>query len=371
MSEEVPDTMSEVADYYLSKRVAVIGGAGMVGSKLVEQLLRFTDEIVVLDNFSRGRTVVPQAEYIVGTKQATTRLMYGWEMLAAGFPHARVISVDAGRPFDYWEHLKDVDVVFNLAAAVAGVLHNEHSHLQMYQDNVNVLAGPLRAARMAGVEEFLQTSSVCVYAEHFQCPCKEHFGFEDEPHPANAGYAESKRDGERMVHWSSIPRAVIVRPSNIVGERDYFDELAHVVPAFIKRAVELEDGDIFQAYGSSQVQREFIYSDDVASGMIWAMAMGENREAYNIGTSAGPEDKQNVITMLSLAHKVVDEVNYQMARKYGEVRVLFDNTIGGGDSLRYSDATKLRELGWKHSTDLSTIIGRTVKYYINEILGGR
>jgi nucleoside-diphosphate-sugar epimerase len=363
------DPLSRVSDYYLSKRVAVVGGAGMVGSKLVEQLLGLTDEVLVLDDFSRGRTAISEADYVVGTTAAGTNVMHGWQLLAAGFPYARPISIDAGDYNWYWPLFKDVDVVFNLAAAVAGVLHNEKSHLQMYQDNINVLAGPLRAAERAGVQEFLQTSSVCIYAEHFQASSKEHFGFEDEPHPANAGYAEAKRDGERLVSWSNIERAVIVRPSNIAGERDYFDQLAHVIPAFIKRAALLEPGDTFMAYGSSQVQREFIHPSDVARGMIYAMALGENREAYNIGASGGAHDRQNTITMLSLAHRTVAEVHAQQNRcPTDEYRVLFDNTMGGGDSIRYSDATKLRNLGWMHTHDLDEIIKRSVAYYLNEVV---
>lgn len=361
--------LNTILDYYGNKNVAVVGGAGMIGSKLVEQLISYGARVIVLDNFSRGRTINDNAEYIVGTKQATSELMAGWKMLQAGFPHFRPISIDAGRPDWYWKWFRNVDVVFNLAAAVAGVLHNERHHLQMYQDNINVLAGPLRAAMLASVPAYLQTSSVCVYAEHYQCPSCEIFGFEDEPHPANAGYAEAKRDGERLVAWSSIPRTIVVRPSNVAGERDYFDDLAHVIPAFIKRAVQLTEGETFTAYGNSQVQREFIYSADAAFGMAYAMAVGKSGEAYNIGTSGGQGDMQNVLTMLTLARKIISEVNLQLGREWEETRIVFDNSRGGGDSVRYSDSSKLRGLGWRHMVGIDEIISREVSYYLRVILG--
>lgn len=359
---------TKVEKFYEDKRVLVVGGAGMIGSKLVERLLEITPRVMVLDNFSRGRIIIPDAMYLTSSTSLATKIYFGRDLLAAGFPFSWPIVIDAGMPAFYWSGLTDrhFDIMFNLAAAVAGVLHNEKSHLQMYQDNVNLLAGPLRAAEQAGIENFLQTSSVCVYAEEHQRPCVETHGFEIPPHPANAGYAEAKRDGERMVHWSNIPRAVIVRPSNVAGERDYFDELAHVIPAFVKKAVHLEPGEAFQAYGSPTVMREFIYSGDVAEGMMYAMALGKNREAYNIGTSTGNFGQHNVVSMAELAQKILTEVSRHQPVSDGEI--VFDNSRGGGDSLRYSDSRKLRALGWDGRTSLETIIRQEVKYYLEEVV---
>jgi nucleoside-diphosphate-sugar epimerase len=358
---------SEVADFYYGKRVLVVGGAGMVGSKLVERLLELTTSVFVLDNFSRGRTIIPEAMYMVSSRSLANYWLFGHELLRDGFPHSFPITIDASESGFYWHDIKNIDIVFNLAAAVAGVLHNEKSHLQMYQDNVSLLAGPLRASERAGVQHYLQTSSVCVYAEEHQSPCVEPNGFLGTPHPANAGYAEAKRDGERMVHWSNIPRAVIVRPSNIAGERDYFDSLAHVIPAFIARAAQLRPDRVFQAYGNPEAMREFIYSGDVAEGMLYAMALGEDREAYNVGASGGPEHRRNTLTMELLARKILDEVSRFQPVSDGEIR--FDNSRGGGDSIRYSDSTKLRRLGWDERTGLDTIVHLEVKYYLEEVLG--
>ena len=334
--------MLHLHDFYGGKKVVVVGGAGMVGYKLVRELLRLESDVLVIDDFSRGRNIIRRARY-----------------------EAIDVSKDSR---ELVEAMTGAFAVFNLAARVAGILHNESHHMQMYDDNVRVLAGPLRAAEQAGVPNFLQTSSVCIYAEEYQSPCLEENHFKGEPHAANAGYAESKRDGERMVHWSNIEHAVIVRPSNIIGDYDYFDDMAHVVPAFIKRAVEAEDNDVFQAYGAPLVQREFIYNQDVATGMLVALARGENREAYNIGTSGGDTDRRNVTTMLNLATRIIELVNYILGTNK-ELRIIFDNSMGGGDSLRYSNATKLRKLGWHNTTNLTSALSTAISYYITEVDG--
>jgi GDP-L-fucose synthase len=226
----------------------------------------------------------------------------------------------------------------------------------MYADNIKVLASPLRASEQAGVPHYLQTSSVCAYAEDHQSPCDESKGWGGEPHPSNAGYAEAKRDGERMVQWSSLEHAVIVRPSNIVGPYDYYDDRAHVVPAFIKRAIE-EDDDKFRAYGSATVQREFINSIDVAEGMMYALALGSNKEAYNLGCNGS-----NTITMLSLAHKILQLVD---SERNGERHVVFDNARGGGDVKRFSNTSKMHELGWQHRYSLNTSLAMAASEYIS------
>ena len=120
----------------------------------------------------------------------------------------------------------------------------------MYYSNIRVLTVPVAVADDVRVPVFLQTSSVCVYAPEHNSPCDECCGMMGTPHPANAGYAEAKRDGERVALWAdNIQKVVIVRPSNIAGPGDYFDDMAHVVPAFVKRA--FYNQSEFMLYGNN------------------------------------------------------------------------------------------------------------------------
>jgi nucleoside-diphosphate-sugar epimerase len=352
-----------LAEYYADKNVVVAGGAGFVGIQLVRLLADVAKKVLVLDNFSRGLNIVDREN--VHYSFETGMGMYLPYELAQGeeaFRRRRGWGegCDVARETGYSWMLEGYDAFFNLTATVAGVLHNENNHLQMYHDNVRVLASPLRACEQAGVPAFFQTSSVCVYAEDRQSPCDESVGWGGKPHPANWGYAEAKRDGERMAQWANIEKVVIGRPSNVIGPYDYFDSKSHVVPAFVHRAITTEG--TFEAYGSATIQREFIYSWDVAVGMAWALAFGENGEAYNIGANG-----DNTITMLSLATKIMQIYHSmlpQAQRPQEERRVLFNKDAGGGDDKRWSNAEKLRSLGWTHTIDLDTALKWVVEEYM-------
>jgi GDP-L-fucose synthase len=329
-------SVSELREFYSGKKVVVTGGAGFVGSHLVDLLDSVGANVIILDNLSRGVINIPGSNYYIS-------------------------NVDNYSTDMFW--FKDAFAVFNLAASVAGVLHNVDHNLDMFNENIMLQTVPVAAADSVGVPHFLQTSTVCAYAPECNAPSKEIFGLRGVPHQANGGYAEAKRDGERAVQWSGLEHAVIVRPSNIFGPRDHFDEKAHVIPALIRRAIE-EDGPDFLLYGPPLVSREFVYVEDVAWGMMYALAFGENKEAYNIGCNDEKKfldghQLNNVITMADLAEKIL-----RLTDNWHKT-VLADESIGGGDSARWADATKLRSLGWEHNVDLEWGLYETIEWYID------
>lgn len=314
----------DVEDFYSGELVVVTGGAGFVGGTLVERLIDLGARVRVLDNLSRGQRVHPKAE------------LY----------QPDVNSVESCH---FW--FKDAFAVFNLAASVAGVLHNMSHHLEMYSENVGLQMSPVIAAERAQVPHFLQVSSVCVYSPKLNHPAHEEVGLLGEPHAANAGYAESKRDGERLIGWSDLPHAVIVRPSNIYGPHDYFDERSHVIPALIKKALEDE---VVIVYGNTQAMREFIYVDDVVDGMLHALARGEHKKAYNIGTHG--------LTRITIAN-LADTIKH-IAGFPGK-EVVFDPSSGGGDLVRYSSGVRMGDLGWRSSSSLEHGLEKTIEWYKN------
>lgn len=308
--------------FYSGQKVVVTGGAGMVGSALVEMLVDLGADVLVADDMSRGKTHVPGS---------------------------RLLRIDAGDGNAMRNVLHDAFALFNLAAYVAGVQYNQHNHALMFERNARLQTAPIIAASVIGVPHVLQTSSVCVYAPTLNAPGVEANGHMGEPHPANNGYSWSKRIGERAAQWSSLPHSVIVRPSNIYGPRDYFDERAHVIPALIRKAVH---DDVIRVNGSGYERREFIYVDDVARGMLTALEKGAHGQVYNIGTSGETCVTIRELVALIQAATWTDKKTVEYAQDYDP-----------GDPARYSDASALMALGWKPAVSLADGIHRTADWY--------
>lgn len=318
--------------FWEGKNVLVTGGAGFVGQHLCRQLLGLNANVTVIDDFSRGFTQINGVEY---------------HYCDAGCSDAM--------------HIYDgKDYVFNLAAACAGVLFNQRNNAYMFDNNVRLMSAPLmHAATLTDVKRFLQVSSVCVYGEGFTDPCVDTIPLQGEPVEANNGYAWAKRLGECMTRWYPDLYTVIVRPSNIYGPGDYFDERAHVIPALIRRCIH---DDVVKVNGTGQERREFLYVEDAAKGMIHALQYGEHGQAYNLGSNG-----RTCITIREL----VEAIYYTIHNTYTDrAPIEFEQMFDSGDDARWSVADKLARIGfgWEYMTSIYEGIERTVDYYKQEVM---
>lgn len=314
-------------DFWTNKHVVVTGGRGFVGSFLVEMLLEAGAAVTAMDTGVRGKNHNPGARY-VDTRQADVTSQGN---CAAQFRYA--------------------DAVFNLAAHVGGLYYNIAHQAEQFWGNMELLAPPALAAAQAGVPIYLQVSTVCVYGRGLNSPAREDHGHLSEPEQGNAGYAWAKRMGERVCHWAfedSATRYVIVRPSNLFGPRDYFDDTAHVIPALIRKFASKMDP--VPVYGGSQ-SREFLYVEDVARGMLAVAERGQRGEAYNLGTHGETE-----VTISDLADIIQELTKHAGGIDYVE-------TAPTGDTHRCTDCSKVHALGWRHEVGLWEGLKRTVEWY--------
>lgn len=312
--------------YWKGKKIVITGGAGMVGSLLSEFLIEAGAEVTIFDDGSRGKNIV------VGAK----------------IPH---VFSDAGDIGTCGCVFRGKDAVFNLAAHVGGLYYNIAHQAEQFWGNMRLQVAPVLAAARNGVAVFLQTSTVCVYSAEHNCPAREIDGHRGEPERSNAGYAWAKRIGERVAHWAfagTNTHYVIVRPTNVYGERDYFDERAHVIPALIRKFSE-NDGTV-EVYGGEQ-SREFIYASDVARGMMIVAERGARGEAYNLGTSGKTQ-----ITIRELAAKIK-----RLTGSKGEIE--FIDTKPTGDTHRFTDSSKAIALGWVPEVSLEDGLERVIRVY--------
>ena len=237
------------------KRVLVTGGAGFIGSHLVDRLVDEGCQVVVLDDLSSG---------------SLENIRHHLNSGNVRFYEADVRSSEA-----VLKAVKGVDFVCHLAALVS-VPYSVQEPLLTHEVNATGTLNLLSASLKCGVEEFLYLSTCAVYGEAKYLPI-------DEAHPTNpiSPYAASKLAAEHYCeafHEAYGLRTVILRAFNVYGPR----QSAGVVAQFIQR---FKDGYPPIIYGDGRQTRDFLYVQDAVDAIL--LAMNNNDvvgRVFNIGT---------------------------------------------------------------------------------------
>ncbi len=240
-------------------KVLVTGGAGFIGSHLVDHLVREGFEVAVLDNLSTGS--LENVKHLSASK---------------GFSFVRGDVADKRRVD---ESLKDVDVVFHLAA-VTSVPFSVKNPVETFRVNVEGTRNLLEACIREGVERFIYVSSCAVYGEPEYLPV-------DEKHPLRpiSPYAESKLEAERLCMEFQETyglKTTVLRPFNVYGSGMRSDQYGGVVASFIER---LRLGKPPIIYGDGTQTRDFVHVEDVVRAMILALDNeGAAGRTFNVAT---------------------------------------------------------------------------------------
>lgn len=317
-------------NFWKDKKVLVTGGAGFVGSHVVEKLVERGAIVSVLDNLQNGsiKNIDHLKDKVHFIKGDCTDLK-----------EARVAC--SGQ-----------EIVMNLAARVGGIEYNRTHQATMMRDNLLIGVVMLEAARAEKVKRFLVASSACVYPHDCSVPTPEAEGFLDEPEKTNGGYGWAKRMAEKEGEYYAEEfgmEVAIVRPYNCYGPRDHFDpETSHVIPALIKRVFDGENP--VRVWGSGHQTRAFLYVEDLAEGMILAIEKYPTSDPVNLGT-----DEE--ISIKDLIGKIIDISGVK-------AEVEFDLSKPDGSPRRNSDNTKAKEkLGFEGKTNLDAGLERTIAWY--------
>lgn len=296
--------------WWKGKKVLVTGGAGMIGSYLVEYLVEWGAEVTVVDNLERGNA----------------------HNLQAVMEHIRFIKGDLLDPTVCRIVTQDKDVVINMAAKVTGIHYNIHHHGVMFTANMLLAANVLEAARKNGVKRFCAVSTACIYPHDAVVPTPEPEGERGSPEPTNEGYGWAKRMAEKMAQYYAQEYGMeiaIVRPFNAYGPRDYFDEeTSHVIPALIKKV--LDGNDPVHIWGSGNQSRAFVHARDVALGILLVTEKYPMADPVNVG-----HDKE--VTIRDLFYKICELTGWHP-------RPFFDTSRPEGYPRRAADITKLRQV---------------------------
>jgi GDP-L-fucose synthase len=307
-----------MSTFWHGKRVVVTGGAGFLGSFVVERIKR------------EGATVfVPRsAEYDLVDRAAVHRLL-----------------ADA-RP----------ELVIHLAAQVGGIGANQANPGRFLFENAMMGLQLFEECRLAGVAKLVAAGSICAYPKFAPIPFKEDDLWNGYPEETNAPYGIAKKmmsvqsQGYREQYGMN---SVVVFPVNLYGPRDNFDlQTSHVIPAMIRKCVAARDrGDAeVGLWGDGTPTREFLYVEDAAEGILLAAERYDASDPVNLGS--GVE-----ISIRDLAALIARATQFKG-------KFVWDRGKPNGQPRRQLDVTRARErFGFVARTPFEQGIAKTVAYF--------
>ncbi len=308
-----------------SDRILITGGAGFVGTCLMEKLR---------DRGYENLMTVRRRDYDL-TRETDVERAY--------------------------EELKPT-VVAHLAAEVGGIGANRENPGRFFFANMAMGLHLIEHARRRGIRKFLQVGTICAYPKHTPVPFREENLWNGYPEETNAPYGVAKK--ALMVMCQAYRQqyglnAIYLLPVNLYGPRDNFDlKSSHVIPALIRKCLEAKArGEAYiTAWGTGSASREFLYVEDCAEALALALERYDSPEPVNLGS--GKE-----ITIRALTELIVRLTGFK-----GEVR--WDGSKPDGQPRRCLDVTRAREaFGFEAKTGFEEGLRRTIGWYERTVLG--
>lgn len=306
-------------------RHLVTGGAGFIGSHLVEHLLERGEEVVVLDDFSTGKR----------------------ENLEPFEGRYRLVEGSIVDPAVCEAAMEGVDRVLH-QAALGSVPRSVEDPVTTHQVNATGTLNILHAARRAGAKRVVYAASSSAYGDTVELP--KHEGMVPRP---RSPYAVTKLTGEeycRAFHASYGLETVALRYFNVFGPRqDPDSQYAAVIPRFVTAALEGRPATIF---GDGEQSRDFTYVANVVRANMLALEAGEDAlgGVYNVGAG----DRTTINALWSIIRGLAgSEVEAEhLEPRTGDVR----------HSLASLERAE-RRLGYRAAVDLEEGLGRTFRWY--------
>ncbi|MCX7876352.1 MAG: SDR family oxidoreductase [Melioribacteraceae bacterium] len=306
----------------MKTKIVVTGGAGFIGSHIVEYWLNQNAEVHVIDNlrsgFEENVKIFPDVNFHFGS------------------------VTDKDLVFNV---LKNTDYIHHLAALVSvpeSVLKPE----ECYEINVLGTINILEASKEYNVKKVVFSSSAAIYGDNPESP--KRISMKPEP---KTPYAETKLEGEKLLqeYFQKFNLGTVsLRYFNVFGPRqDPKSQYAAAIPIFISKALRNEKITI---YGDGEQTRDFIYVKDVVKANVLAATNEKANGVFNVA-------RGNAITINQIAKKIIEELNSKSEIEYQPERL--------GDikhSLASIDETK-NELNFSPSYELDEGLKETIKYF--------
>lgn len=248
------------------------------------------------------------------------------------------------------------EVIIDAAARVGGILANNDFPYQFIMENMQIQNNLIDSALQNDVDKFIFLGSSCIYPKLAPQPLKEDYLLTDTLEPTNEWYAIAKITGVKTcqaIRNQFGKDYVSLMPTNLYGTYDNFDlNTSHVLPAMIRKFHEAKENNHAPVtlWGSGLPMREFLFVDDMAKAVVFALENKLPDYLYNVGTG---ED----LTIKELA-----EIIQEITGHKGEI--IWDSTKPDGTPRKLMDVSKMHELGWKHEVDLKDGIQKTYNWFL-------
>jgi len=305
--------------FWSSRRVCVTGGAGFLGSFILEKLT------------ARG------------ARQVFVPLIEEYDLVQPESIHR---MLQEARP----------DIILHLAAKVGGIGHNLAHPAEFFYDNLMMGSQLMHEAWKAGVEKFVALGTVCAYPKFTPVPFREDDLWNGYPEETNAPYGMAKK---MMLMQAQTYRqqygfnAIFLIPVNLYGPGDNFNlESSHVIPALIRKCVEarLRGEAEIVVWGDGSPTREFLYVEDAAEGILLGAERYDGDQPINLGS--GRE-----ISIRQLAEQIVEMTGFKG-------RLTWDTSRPNGQPRRALDVSRAEALlGFRAAMPFEEGLRRTIAWY--------
>jgi GDP-L-fucose synthase len=303
----------------LTDRIIVTGGAGFLGSCVIELLS------------ARGykNIFIPRRKDFDLTKEADVQRLY---------------------------HEHRPDIVLHLAAEVGGIGANRDNPGRFFFANLAMGMHLIEQARINKINKFIQIGSICAYPKFTPVPFHESDLWNGYPEETNAPYGIAKKS--LLVMCQSYRQqynlnAIYLLPVNLYGPRDNFDlHSSHVIPALIRKCVEarLAEKKEITAWGTGSASREFLYVQDCAEAIVLSLEKYDSPEPINLGS--GRE-----ITIKDLTELIARLSNFTC-------QIIWDSTKPDGQPRRCLDVSQARKnIGFTAQTTLEDGLKKTIAWF--------